>query len=112
MFKCDFFIQERSFVAVVGKWAGVKDLVGFVNEYGPLDSRERKERKEVKWCIFGDFNDVKGEHERLNSHTNAREVEDFNEFIRKSRLVEVPMGNQKYTRVTDDGRIYSKLAVH
>lgn len=52
---------------------------------------------------------MRGTHERLNSVTNERGVEEFNAFIRNSQLVEIAMGGQKFTRVSDDGRKLSKL---
>ena len=106
MFHFEFFIKERSFVAIVGKWSGVKDLVGFINIYGPRDKQESKEvwsmvelicrKEEVKWCVFDNFNEVRREHERLNLATNTRDAKDFNEFIRISSLIEVPMEKQVF----------------
>lgn len=93
--------------------------MGCVNVYGPRDLRERLEvwrllenlceKEEIKWVVFGDFNEVRSESERKNSVTNSKGTEGFNNFIRSSQLSEVPMGGQKFTRVSDDGRKFSKL---
>lgn len=79
-FKADFVIEEKNFVAVIGKWKDVEGLVGCVNVYGPRDLKERVEtwkklemlceKEDVKWCLFGDFDEVRSEQERLNSVTN------------------------------------------
>lgn len=94
-------------------------MTGFVNVYGPRDFKERVtlwkniellcNKEEVKWCVFGDFNEVRGNHERLNSIMNEKGAEEFNKFISNNRLVEIPLGGQKFTRVSDDGRKHSKL---
>ncbi|KAJ9541016.1 hypothetical protein OSB04_027522 [Centaurea solstitialis] len=97
------YMQERRFVAVVGEWEGVKDLVGLVNVYGPRDHRKRKEvwnMVELLCKKRGDFNVVRRDHERLNSFTNARQVEAFNDFMQRSLSLEVWMGNQKFTSTT------------
>ncbi|GJV18591.1 reverse transcriptase domain, reverse transcriptase zinc-binding domain protein [Tanacetum coccineum] len=42
-------------------------------------------------------------------HVNIKEMTKFNEFINDMRLLEVPMGGRKFTRVSDDGLKLSKL---
>ncbi|KAJ9543548.1 hypothetical protein OSB04_023255 [Centaurea solstitialis] len=118
-FKCDFFIAEKNFLVVIGGWTGINGLVGFINVYGPREQKERLltwqkvedlcTRQDVKWCVFGDFNEVRGDHEILNTITNLRGAEDFNSFIGNCDLIEVPLGNRRFTRVSDDGRKFSKL---
>nr|GEZ28778.1 RNA-directed DNA polymerase, eukaryota [Tanacetum cinerariifolium] len=61
------------------------------------------------WCIFGDLNVVRSSDDRLNSQVNIREMCDFNEFINNTRLIKVPMGGSKFTRVSDDRMKFSKL---
>lgn len=88
-------------------------MVGCINVYGPREQKERLvlwhklERlcawEEVKWAIFGDFNEVRSVQERMNSTTNPRGTIEFNDFILRSKLLEIPLGGQKYTRVSDDG---------
>ncbi|KAJ9552563.1 hypothetical protein OSB04_016608 [Centaurea solstitialis] len=114
-----FVVAERNFVAVIGEWNRVNGLVGFINVYGPREQKDRLitwqmveslcVRQDVKWCLFGDFNEVRREYERLNTITNPRGVEEFNNFIRDCDLIEVSLGNRRFTRVSDDGRKFSKL---
>lgn len=118
-FHYEYVVEDFNFLVVVGKWVGVPGLEGLVNVYGPRDVRERKEtwrrleflvlKEEVKWCIFGDFNEVRKLEERANSITNVRGAAEFNDFIRRSSLLEVPMNGRKFTRVNDDGLKFSKL---
>ncbi|GJT38939.1 reverse transcriptase domain, reverse transcriptase zinc-binding domain protein [Tanacetum coccineum] len=61
------------------------------------------ERKSGAWCIFGDFNVVRRFDDRMNSQVNVKEMDEFNEFINVTRLIEIPMGGRKSTRVSDDG---------
>lgn len=118
-FTFEYIVEEESFIAAVGKWNGVIGQVGCVNVYGPRGTKERIELwlkmetlcsiEEVKWCIFGDFNEVRGSHERLSSITNFKGVDEFNEFLRRSQLLEISMGGQKFTRVSDNGRKFIRL---
>ena len=117
-FHCESWIGEQNFLAVVGKWVGVDGLVGFVNVYAPNSNIERRSiwdklhtlilQEEVRWCIFGDFNEVRCAEERLNTNLNQRGMEEFNEFIRDNGLLEIPMMGQKFTRISDDGTKFSK----
>ncbi|GKB77670.1 transposon TX1, partial [Tanacetum coccineum] len=61
------------------------------------------------WCIFGDLNVVRCNEDRLNCQVNIKESIEFNDFINDMRLLEIPMGGRKFTRVSDDGINFSKL---
>ncbi|KAJ9564765.1 hypothetical protein OSB04_000731 [Centaurea solstitialis] len=104
---------------VEGARQWINGLVGLVNVYGPNSITERKElwkklrtiisNEDIKWCVFGDFNEVRSKEERLNSTLVQRGVDDFNDFIEESGLVEIPMFGRRYTRISDDGIKLSKL---
>ncbi|GKE24806.1 RNA-directed DNA polymerase, eukaryota [Tanacetum coccineum] len=64
---------------------------------------------ECAWCIFGDLNVIRSNEDRCNSQVNMKEMNNFNDFINNTRLVEIPMGGRKFTRVSDDGLKFSKL---
>lgn len=49
---------------------------------------------EEAWCLFGDFNEVRGIEDRKNTQLNMKESEEFNDFINEMQLVEVPMGGE------------------
>nr|GEW74581.1 hypothetical protein [Tanacetum cinerariifolium] len=61
------------------------------------------------WCLFGDFNDVRTVKDRLNSEFNTRDADNFNDFIRKNELVEIPLGGRRFTRISDGRLKFSKL---
>ncbi|GKD25466.1 RNA-directed DNA polymerase, eukaryota [Tanacetum coccineum] len=61
------------------------------------------------WFIFGYFNVIRKVDDRLNSQVKIKEMDDFNDSINLSWLVEVPMGGRKFTRVSDDGVKFIKL---
>jgi len=51
-------------------------------------------------CILGDFNAIKklGERKGLNSRgSNKSEMNEFNEFIEKNELFDLPLVGGKYT---------------
>ena len=52
---------------------------------------------------------VRRNEDRINSQVNIKEMTEFNGFINNMRLVEVPMGGMKFTRISDDGLKFSKL---
>lgn len=61
------------------------------------------------WCLFGDFNEVRGREDRMNAQINEKEASDFNDFTRELQLNEIPLGGRKFTRISDDGLKFSKL---
>ncbi|GJV86771.1 retrovirus-related pol polyprotein from transposon TNT 1-94 [Tanacetum coccineum] len=119
IFVCGEAIGDERFMAIKGNWKGKIVDVYLVCVYGPHVSLEKSslwdelltlmERMGGAWCIFEDFNVIKRPDDRLNSQVNIKEMDDFNDLVNVSRLIEVPMGGQKFTRVSDDGRKFSKL---
>nr|GEX45648.1 RNA-directed DNA polymerase, eukaryota [Tanacetum cinerariifolium] len=95
---------EEGFSIVVRKWKGVEGLVGLLNVYGSHDEYKRLElwnrlgnvlgMRDVVWCIFGDFNEVRGPEDIMNSQYNDRSTRKFNESIRECDLIDVPMGGR------------------
>ncbi|GKA60292.1 reverse transcriptase domain, reverse transcriptase zinc-binding domain protein, partial [Tanacetum coccineum] len=67
------------------------------------------DRWQGAWCLFWDLNVVRGSDDRFNSQVNVKETNEFNEFINDIRLVEVPMGVRRFTRVSDNRLKFSKL---
>ncbi|GJV17569.1 putative RNA-directed DNA polymerase, eukaryota [Tanacetum coccineum] len=109
--------EERAQFWVDG-W-GVNDMVGFVNVYGPRNESDRQTlwcrisavigNVNACWCIFGDFNEVRRLDERMNTDFSTRGALEFNDFIRRANLTDVPLGGKRYTRISDDGKKISKL---
>ncbi|KAJ9556575.1 hypothetical protein OSB04_011189 [Centaurea solstitialis] len=73
-----------------------------INVYGSNDRRDRVnlwsklnrlcEKEDVSWVFFGDFNEVRSSHERLNSVALKKGMEDFNDFIRRNNLEDIGLG--------------------
>lgn len=77
-------------------------MVGVVNIYGPHDDAKKLSFWNClrgilmtfydMWCIFEDFNEVRGQGEKLNSVLNARASKYFNDFIHETCLIDLPIG--------------------
>ncbi|XP_071687177.1 uncharacterized protein [Rutidosis leptorrhynchoides] len=61
------------------------------------------------WAIFGDFNEVRFESERKNTDFCEKRAKLFNDFIKDNSLIDLPLGGRIYTRISDNGRKFSKL---
>ncbi|GJZ02765.1 RNA-directed DNA polymerase, eukaryota [Tanacetum coccineum] len=112
-------IEDERFIEVKGSWKGKDEDVFLVCIYGPHVGRQKSSlwerlssllyRWKGAWCIFEDLNVVRKIDVRLNSQVNLNEITEFSDFINDMRLVKIPMGGRKFTRVTDDGVKFSKL---
>ncbi|GJV69249.1 RNA-directed DNA polymerase, eukaryota [Tanacetum coccineum] len=61
------------------------------------------------FIVFGDFNVVRNEVERIGSRFNLASATDFNNFILEGRFWDVPLGGHSFTRITSNGEKLSKL---
>nr|GEZ29399.1 RNA-directed DNA polymerase, eukaryota [Tanacetum cinerariifolium] len=61
------------------------------------------------FIVLGDFNEVRFEYERLGSKFCKLGARRFNEFIFKSGLIDLPMGERKFTRMNKFGTKLSKI---
>ncbi|XP_071719520.1 uncharacterized protein [Rutidosis leptorrhynchoides] len=107
------------FIAIRGHWKQSGEESIIVNIYGPHENANKKKMWEaleklmslsgVSWVLSGDFNEVRDAFERFNCEFISSRARRFNEFISRNRLVEIPLGCRKFTRVSDDGIKMSKL---
>ena len=54
------------------------------------------------WCMVGDFNSIRNQKERRGmtiGGSNSREVSEFNKFIDKSCVNDIPMVGRKYNGI-------------
>ncbi|GJT14045.1 reverse transcriptase domain, reverse transcriptase zinc-binding domain protein [Tanacetum coccineum] len=119
IYVCKEAIKYKRFIAVKGSWKGKDEDVFLVCIHGPHVGRQKSSlwerlssllyRWKGAWCIFEDLNVVRKIDVRLNSQVNLNEITEFSDFINGMRLVKIPMGGRKFTRVTDDGVKFSKL---
>ncbi|GJZ86203.1 RNA-directed DNA polymerase, eukaryota, reverse transcriptase zinc-binding domain protein [Tanacetum coccineum] len=61
------------------------------------------------FIIFGDFNVVRNESERIGSLFNSSSASVFNQFIQEGKLWDVPLGGHSFTRISGRGDKLSKL---
>ncbi|GKB98152.1 putative RNA-directed DNA polymerase, eukaryota, reverse transcriptase zinc-binding domain protein [Tanacetum coccineum] len=90
-----------------------------INVYGPQHQPE----KSILWSflrnfilnhtgkviLFGDLNKVRSESERFGSIFSNGDAAIFNDFIRDSGLIDLPMGGRKFTWMNKVGTKMSKL---
>ncbi|XP_071694449.1 uncharacterized protein [Rutidosis leptorrhynchoides] len=119
VFKMKEAIKGGFYLAIKGHVAGCDTEIAVVNVYGP-HSTGRKIRfweklesllnfKDMPCLVCGDFNEVHYQSERFNSIFNQSWADLFNQFINKTCLIEVPLGDKKFTRICDNGVKFSKL---
>ncbi|GKB79722.1 transposon TX1 uncharacterized [Tanacetum coccineum] len=102
VFECKETIGDERFIAVMGSWKRKSEEVFLVYIYGLHVSKQKTslwerstwlmKRWNGAWFIFRNLNVVRSNNDRLNTHVNAKETIEFNNFINESRLVEIPMG--------------------
>ncbi|GKF18341.1 RNA-directed DNA polymerase, eukaryota, reverse transcriptase zinc-binding domain protein, partial [Tanacetum coccineum] len=61
------------------------------------------------FIIFGDFNVVRNESERIGSLFNSSSASAFNQFIQEGKLWDVPLRGHSFTRISGRGDKLSKL---
>lgn len=66
---------------------------------------------ERRWCFLGDFNAVKSPEERkgVTDSSSRREMEEFQDFINKAALCDLPLIGRKYTWYKENGRAMSRI---
>ncbi|XP_057453104.1 uncharacterized protein LOC130744964 [Lotus japonicus] len=117
-------VVEHNFIFLCGRKSGCNDVFAILNIYAPCD-REGKQAlwerlvvlKESKnltlWCAIGDFNAVLSPSERRGisggSHTQRGETDDFNQFIDKMELHDLPLVGKKFTWIRPNGQQMSRL---
>ncbi|XP_071712577.1 uncharacterized protein [Rutidosis leptorrhynchoides] len=119
VFNVNQAIEGEFFLTIKGHWKGIDEEIAFVNVYGPHNTAKKKlmweslenllNFKDMPWLLCGDFNEVRDLDERLNCDFNKPWSDMFNDFINKCCLIEIPLGGQKFTRISGDGLKFSKL---
>jgi len=64
------------------------------------------------WCVVGDFNAIRRKEERKSfvfvSYYN-REINEFNNFIERLELLDIPMVGRKFTWYKPNGFVKSRI---
>ncbi|XP_071704929.1 uncharacterized protein [Rutidosis leptorrhynchoides] len=118
-FLFDLAVEGEFFLAIKGKWVGYDSDIFFINVYGPHSHQKKLrfwselnkliESIDVPHIIFGDFNEVRSNSERLNCNFKQTWADNFNKFILNANLIDLPLGGKKYTRMCLSKLKFSKL---
>ncbi|XP_071728625.1 uncharacterized protein [Rutidosis leptorrhynchoides] len=106
-------------IGVRGKWIASGEEINILNVYGPHEDNNKIRlwnslvnsigNNDEAWIVCGDFNEVRDRAKRLNCEYIEYRARRFNDFINKCKLVEIPLGGRRFTRISDDGVKFSKL---
>nr|KAJ0210611.1 hypothetical protein LSAT_V11C400216830 [Lactuca sativa] len=119
-FKLSEAISGNGYLLTKGEWIPSKAKYTFVNVYASNDPGRRKllwaelenilnAHSNSRWVIFGDFNEVRAECERLGSSFCISSANHFNNFISSVGLIDLQMGGRRFTYMSSDGGKHSKL---
>ncbi|XP_076935376.1 uncharacterized protein LOC143602001 [Bidens hawaiensis] len=119
MFTKHAILCMGNMVIVKGEWKKLKVECYMVNVYAPQDENEKKNlwclieslmsHHPGMYCLFGNFNSVRFPEERLGLVFSSRNATNFNDFIDRLGVVDIPLGGLKFTRVDSAGKKFSKL---
>lgn len=107
-------------MVIKGTWITSNLKYGIANIYAPNDPSRRRlfwsnlkniirADDTMRWVLFGDFNEVRSEEERLGSSFNPNTTYHFNKFISKSGLIDVQLGGRRFTYMSVDDSKNGKL---
>ncbi|XP_068473127.1 uncharacterized protein [Phaseolus vulgaris] len=123
-FQLSRFVNGRNYTVLEGFWKrGNGAHVTIVNIYCSGSLREKKElwnevgsfrqgQLSKAWCIIGDFNSIRRQEERKNVISNSdysREIKGFNDFIERSKLVDIPLVGRKFTWFKPNNLVKSRI---
>ncbi|XP_068461581.1 uncharacterized protein [Phaseolus vulgaris] len=116
-------VKGRGFIVVPGIYVKMNCLCVIVNVYAACSNSDKAvmwdalstiksySQNEV-WCCCGDFNAVRIMEERKGVRglsSQKKEIKDFNKFIDRNVLVELPLVGKKFTWYKADGSAKSRL---
>ncbi|XP_071714380.1 uncharacterized protein [Rutidosis leptorrhynchoides] len=112
-------VEGEFCLGIKGNIEGIDSEVAVVNVYGPHSTTKKIRFWEslekllsfgdMPWLLCGDFNEVGNPNERMNSEFNKSWADRFNKFINYNCLIDVSLGEKKFTRICDNGVKFSKL---
>ncbi|XP_021971583.1 uncharacterized protein LOC110866749 [Helianthus annuus] len=120
LFRDESILKNNRFLMVSGRIVGVEEKMNLVNIHAPNDARLRRSfwtellnllsHVEGMKVLFGDFNDVRDEEERVNSTFDRSASEAFNDFISTAGLFEFSVTGGKFTFISGHANVkLSKL---
>ena len=122
-FVVDRRIVGRGYILLEGTWTKENKKVCITNVYAPCDLQgKRQQWEEIKilrsslheglWCVVGDFNSIRYQHERISSSQslgNFNSSSEFNSWISDMALEEVRSVGRTFTWYRPNGTVMSRL---
>ena len=116
-------VVGRGFIMLEGWWIKDNKKVFIINVYAPYDLQGKRDQWEQLlqlkssyqdglWCVLGDFNSIRHQHERLSSSqsvSNSTSITEFNSWISDMTVEEVRCIGRKFTWCRPNGGSMSKL---
>ncbi|KAK9058221.1 hypothetical protein SSX86_023061 [Deinandra increscens subsp. villosa] len=118
------FVKDTIFsldhlLIVKGTWSNFSLSCYMINVYAPqLESQKISLWHSIMdfmnynigtYIIFGDFNSIRSDSEKIGVSSSRTNMFNFNGFIHDGGLIDIPMGGYHFTRVDAKGRNASKL---
>ncbi|XP_071726925.1 uncharacterized protein [Rutidosis leptorrhynchoides] len=110
---------HQHYVIVKGTWTHFEGDFFMINVYAPQEAVAKAtlwnslldfiRNHSGRFMLFGDFNVVRCEEERLGSEFSQNEANAFNSFIDEANLVDLPLGGRSFTYMNFLGTKLSKL---
>lgn len=117
-FKLDTFLFDNCLI-VSGKWINHDLDCYMVNIYAPQPENEKvelwdkisrfMEANRGNYILCGDFNSVRRPNERMGTNFSKVNAVNFNSFIERVELIDMPLGRHRYSRISTDGAKASRL---
>ncbi|KAK3224468.1 hypothetical protein Dsin_011493 [Dipteronia sinensis] len=100
LFNCKACISNERCIILMGELTNLKQDAVFYNVYAPNFEADRVKLWEFivetqaafpfPWCLGGDFNSMLDRTERKGGICNAGFIQNFSEFVRKARVIDLP----------------------
>ncbi|GKU93948.1 hypothetical protein SLEP1_g7497 [Rubroshorea leprosula] len=112
-------IEGNNFIGISALWGEERISVYILNIYSPCQLMGKRilwddlqgliNSKKGNWCLAGDFNAVRGIEERAGETGVNREMQEFDNFISNSALIDLPLLGRKYTWYNSNGQYMSRI---
>ncbi|GKV47542.1 hypothetical protein SLEP1_g54439 [Rubroshorea leprosula] len=119
VFKKKEVLEGDNFIGVFGVWGEEETPVFILNIYSPCQLTRKRalweelynliKSKKGCWCLTGDYNSVRRVEERAGCKELSREMKEFDEFIRRIELIDLPLLGRKFTWYNSNGQQMSRL---
>ncbi|XP_021971371.1 uncharacterized protein LOC110866534 [Helianthus annuus] len=111
VFTLEIVVKNHRFLLTAGRIIGLSDRIYILNLHAPNDPGSRRllweeiaallSHYEGVWVLFGDFNEVRAEEERVNSRFDRGVTNAFNGFITRLGLLEYHMCGEKLAKIVE-----------